>query len=197
MSVRAVLGGDLTDPATGGNSKVQKRLTAAFQLARAEELTESLCPTELATLHSGSTSADAHGHRSPSAAAWVTAVPRCRLTTLDDATFGYAVRARLRIPLVAASAACTHVSASAHRACGVPLTPGVDHAHSCARGARTHRHNRLRDWWQVRLREAGALADREQVVYELGPVRADRSKQVVADVRASGGPTPARRTTMS
>lgn len=106
---------------------------------------------------------------------------------MEDATFQAIMRVKLRVPLVPASATCTHVPASANRACGCRLTPGVDHAHSCAKGARTARHHRLRDWWWQRCKDSGALADREQVVYELGQISADRTKQRVADVRASGG----------
>ena len=47
VSVRAVLGGDLTDPATGGNSKVQKRLTAAVQLARPRNSRSPCAPRSL------------------------------------------------------------------------------------------------------------------------------------------------------
>ena len=118
------------------------------------------------------------------------ALPVHRLLTLDDAVVGWAVRQRLRLPLVGPAATCAYLFASATRACGVALSPGVEHAHSCCKGPQVRRHNLLRDWLRDKIRECGLLAEREQAVPELG-IRAEGAAQLIADVRVTSRPVVA------
>jgi hypothetical protein len=132
---------------------------------------------------------DEAGQVSPTATQWLTALPTGPDTTLPDDTLSAAIRAKLRLPLASEGLPCAYTPASSTHRCGFPLGRHADHAHACCRGPVVCRHNRLRDWWTARYRDAGFHAETEQVVPELmeGAGGAARPA-VIADVRATRGP---------
>ena len=187
VPVAKLLGGLLGEDATCGRSKAQKTLASALQEHEYLNLVADLPPKERATLESGSTMPGADGKRSPTATAWLEALPRTPGTTLSDAVITMACKLRLGSPVAAPFATCSYIASTALRACGRELTGDASHAHGCCKGPATWRHHAIRDLLLAKTREAGRWADREQVVHELGPlVRPGKPpKMRIADVRST------------
>ena len=175
----------------GGRKQVQRQLTHAANGSLVSRVCDNLDDVARATMASGSCSPGTVGHRSASASAWLTALPRAAPYALPDEAFRTAVRSRLRLPLVQSQTPCAYRTITTHRVCGAGLTADADHAHGCCRRPIIFRHNALRDLWAALYAEAGCIVDTEQAVPEIGlrPARGQREPGVaIADVRAAGGP---------
>jgi hypothetical protein len=104
---------------------------------------------------------------------------------VPDAHFRLVTRRRLRLHVCPPGARC-HNRRRDGRVCGAPLDPDGRHALTCEVGkARTHRHNRLRDWSAATHSACtGALAGTEQHVPQWDRVNPSSGllEQAVLDV---------------
>ena len=101
----------------GGRKQVQRQLTSAANEKMVASVSEKLDDVARAVMASASSGPNAAGHCSPSASAWLSALPRAAPYALPDEAFRTAVRARLRLPLVQSQMPCAYRTITTHRVC--------------------------------------------------------------------------------